>query len=160
MRTIQVGQFDAVITMFNAVGHLTKAGFEKAMGNIHRNLKNGGLYVFDIFNLEAMTDNAVNDLTMDLKRTVDDAKIHNVQYSEINRENGRLTSYDSFTLQEGSGEAKVFKGKFTLQIYTAKELREMLIRNGFATLGQYGIDGAKFLEHKTINTLTVAKKQR
>lgn len=159
MRTIQVGKFDAVITIFNAIGHLTKEGFEKALQNIHRNLKNGGLYIFDIFNLDAMTDNVVNDLAMDLQKTVNDTKIHNVQYSKIDRESGRLTSYDCFTIQEDSDKPKIFEGEFTLQIYTAQELREMLSRNGFETLDQYGIDGSKFLKHKTINILTVAKKQ-
>ena len=38
MRTIKVGKFDAAITMFNAVGHLNKSGFEKAMRNISKNL--------------------------------------------------------------------------------------------------------------------------
>jgi len=94
-----------------------------------------------------------------LRKTVNDTKIRNVQYSRINKENGRLTSYDCFTIQEGSDKPKIFKGKFTLQIYTAMELREMLTRNGFETLDQYGIDGSKFLEHKTTNILTVAKKQ-
>ncbi len=28
MRTLQVGKFDAVITIFNAIGHVTKADFE------------------------------------------------------------------------------------------------------------------------------------
>lgn len=51
MRNISVGKFDAAITIFNAIGHLTKSGFEKAMRNIHRNLHDGGIYVFDIFNL-------------------------------------------------------------------------------------------------------------
>ncbi len=51
MRTINVGEFDAAITIFNAVGHLTKAGFEKTMRNIHRNLNDGGIYIFDILNL-------------------------------------------------------------------------------------------------------------
>jgi SAM-dependent methyltransferase len=158
MRTIKAGHFDAVITISNAVGHLTKADFEKAMRNIHKNLKSGGLYVFDIFNLGAMTEDAVNDLSMDLRKSVDGTKIRNVQYSEINRKNGRLTSYDSFTIQKGSNKPKILKGKFTLQIYTAKELREMLNRNGFKTLSQYGINGSKFLEHKTLNILTVAQK--
>lgn len=49
MRDIKVGSFDAVITIFNAVGYLTKKGFEKAMRNIYNNLNNNGLYVFDIF---------------------------------------------------------------------------------------------------------------
>ena len=62
MRTLKAGKFDAVITIFNAVGHLTKASFVKAMKNIHQNLKSGGIYVFDILNLEAMTDTVVSDL--------------------------------------------------------------------------------------------------
>src|SRR3989338_5389521 len=44
MRTQEIGQFDAVITIFNAVGHLSKKDFEKAIQNIYRNLKKGGLY--------------------------------------------------------------------------------------------------------------------
>jgi len=158
MRSIRVGKFDAVITIFNAIGHLTKDDFEKAIGNIRENLRDGGIYVFDIFNLDSMTDDVVDDLAMDMERMVNGTKIHNVQYSEIDRKTGRLTSYDTFTIQEGSGEPKEFKGEFTLQIYTAEELRQMLSRNGFETIGQYGIDGEELLEYKTTNILTVAKK--
>ena len=49
MRTLKVGEFDAVITIFNAIGHLTKHDFEQAIRNVHHNLKDGGLYIFDIF---------------------------------------------------------------------------------------------------------------
>lgn len=159
MRTLKVGCFDAIVTIFNAIGHLTKTGFEKALRNIYRNLKDDGLYVFDIINLRAMTNEAVNDLATDLSKTVNDIIIHSVQYSEINRETGRLTSYDYITVQEGADKPKVFKGKFTLQIYTADELRDILNRNGFEILSQYGIDGSKFVEDTTPNILIVAKKQ-
>lgn len=158
MRTIRVGSFDAVITISNAIGHLTKNDFEKAIRNIYHNLNDNGIYVFDIFNLNAMTERVVNDLAMDLQKTVNDTKIRNVQYSEIDRTTGRLTSYDTFTIQHGLDKPKMREGKFTLQIYTAKELREMLARNGFETLDQYGIDGSQFLDNKTIQILTVAKK--
>jgi SAM-dependent methyltransferase len=159
VRTIKVGYFDAVITIFNAIGHLTKAGFEKAMRNIKKNLQKGGLYVFDIFNLDAMTEHAVNDLAMDVRKMVNDTEIRHGQYSKLDRDCGRLTSYDHFYIQEGSKKPKILKGKFTLQIYTAKELNEMLNRNGFEILGQYGINGAKFLAKKTKNILTVARAQ-
>ncbi|MBX9831154.1 class I SAM-dependent methyltransferase [Candidatus Babeliales bacterium] len=158
MRTVKVGRFDAAITIFNAVGHLTKTDFEKAMQNIHSNLKKGGLYVFDILNLSAMTDEAVENLAMDVSKTVDGITIRNVQYSTIDRETGRLTSYDSFTLQEGSSEPQILTGEFTLQIYTAQELTEMLARSGFKVLEQCGLDGAKFSDHTTTNILTVAQK--
>lgn len=153
MRTIQVGHFDAVITIFNAIGHLTKTGFEKALKNIARNLNPGGLYVFDIFNLAAMDEKAVKELDMDIRKTVKGTSIHQVQYSELDRESGQLTSFDQYVI-----DGKTIKSKFTLQIYTAKELREVLAKHGFETLGQYDIDGGKFLERKTPKILTVAVK--
>lgn len=42
MRNLHVGQFDAVISIFNAVGHLSKPDFNKAIKNAARNLKKGG----------------------------------------------------------------------------------------------------------------------
>ena len=158
VRETQVGSFDAAITIFNAIGHLTKTDFEKGIRNIHENLVIGGVYVFDIFNLNAMTDDAIKNLTMDVKVITGDTKIYHSQNSEIDRENGRLTSYDCFTIEKECNEPKVLKDKFTLQIYTARELRRILIRNGFEVLGQYELNGSKLSEQETVNMLTVAKK--
>jgi SAM-dependent methyltransferase len=159
VRTLKVGQFDAVITIFNAVGHLTKSDFEKALQNIRDNLKEGGLYVFDIFNLEAMTDSVVRDLAMDVRKTVEDTQLHAIQTSILDREKGRLTSYDHLTIQKGSAPIKEYKSQFTLQIYTAQELREILSRNGFETLHQQGFDGEELIEDQTLSMLTVARKR-
>ncbi len=158
MRNIRVGSFDAAITMFNAVGHLTKSDFEKAMLNIHKNLKDGGIYLFDIFNLEAMTDEAVRDFSIHSHRRIGDTQIHNVQCSTIDRKNGLLTSYDNYTIQKNADKPTRINNEFSLQIYTAKEVREMLARNGFKTLDQYGIDGSEFLKKKSTSVLTVAQK--
>ena len=35
MRTLQAGKFDAVITIFNSIGHLTTLDFEKALSNVY-----------------------------------------------------------------------------------------------------------------------------
>lgn len=51
-RTTHVGQFDAVITIFNTIGHLTREDFKLTTQNINNNLEPGGLYIFDIFNLD------------------------------------------------------------------------------------------------------------
>lgn len=158
MRTIQVGKFDAAITMFNAVGHLTKAGFEKAMRNVNKNLKDGGIYVFDIFNLEALTDEVVSNFSMYKHKKFNDTQLHSVQCSTIDRKNGFLTSYDHHILQKKSEKPTRINNKFSLQIYSAKELREMLARCGFKTLSQHDIDGSKFLEKKSISILTIAQK--
>lgn len=144
MRTLHAGQFDAVITIFNAIGHLTKKGFEKALRNVHRNLKDGGIYIFDIFNLAEMTDSAVEALKMDIHRVVEGVDIHNTQTSTLDRETGRLTSYDHYTIGK-----KVLKNRFSLQLYTPEELQDMLHKTGFETV----------IQTNEINLLTVARKR-
>lgn len=159
MRTLKAGTFDAVITIFNAVGHLTKSDFETAMQSIHANLKKGGLYIFDINNLSYLRNgDQITTLTIDWQKTVGDTTLREVQYSTID-ENGILASYTTAIEQKGSGRPKVVKSAQTLQVYTAKELKKMLERNHFKILAQYGIDGEKFAENKSDRILTVAKKQ-
>ena len=158
MRTIHVGQFDAVITIFNAVGHLTKMGFEKAMRNINRNLHHDGIYVFDILNLEAMTDETVANLAWHIEKKVLDTHIHGIQCSIVDRENGRLTAFDHVVLQKNAEKPELRKHKFSLQIYTADELRDMLSRHGFNIIDQRGLDGSIFMKEKTLNILTIAQK--
>lgn len=149
MRTLKAGEFNAAITIFNAVGHLTKPDFEKAMRNIRKNLNAGGLYIFDIFNLSyLLKDSNITKLTIDWKKN----KTREIQYSTINKE-GVLASFT--TLLAGK---KTSRSSQTLQVYTAKQLREMLERSGFKVLRQCGVDGSRLSETKTERILTVAKK--
>ena len=158
MCDVKAGQFDAVITIFNAIGHLTKADFEKALRNISFNLKSEGVYVFDILNLQAITDDSINGFAADVENVVKGVKIRSVQHSELDREKGYLSSHDQFTIYKENGEPEIHKNSFTLQIYIAEELRMMLERNGFKVIAQYDIDGNAFVAEKSLNILTVAKK--
>src|SRR5690606_16068689 len=126
MRTLHVGSFDAVITMFNAIGHLTKVDFEKTIKNIYQNLKPGGLYVFDIFNLAAMTNTVVANLAMYVQKKIDDTVIRLVQCSTVDHTTGLLTSYDNYTIQKNAEKPQLFNNEFSLQLYTAQKLKEML----------------------------------
>jgi 2-polyprenyl-3-methyl-5-hydroxy-6-metoxy-1,4-benzoquinol methylase len=159
MRTIKVDTFDAAITIFNAIGHLTKAGFEKTMRNIHKNLNDGGIYVFDILNLSyVLNDDNITKLSYERVRTVGDTKLREMQYSLIDNK-GVLVSYTTSYEQKGSAKPKMSKSLGTLQLYTTKELGEMLTRNGFKVLDHYGIDGSTFSEKETERIVTIAKKQ-
>jgi ubiquinone/menaquinone biosynthesis C-methylase UbiE len=159
VRNLKVGKFDAVITMFNAIGHLNRSDFAKAIRNIRRNLKTGGIYIFDIFNLAAMTDKTVAELAYLTNKKVNGIQVLQSQCSTIDREKGLLTSYDSYMIQNNAEIPKILHNKFTLQIYNAQELQDILSKNGFETLGQYDIYGEKFIPSKTINILTVAQKR-
>lgn len=157
MRTVKLGTFDAALTIFNAVGHLTKGDFEKAIRKIRENLKPGGLYIFDIFNLNYLRNgDRITELTIDWQKTAGDTKVRDIQYSTLD-EDGILASYTISFAQKGSNKPKITQSSQTLQIYTAKQLKEMLDRNGFKVLSQSEIDGSKFDENKSDRILMVAK---
>ena len=144
--------------MFNAIGHLVKSDFEKALQNIHANLKDNGVYIFDIFNLQAITDEIIDDFDMDIESIVNGVKIRNIQHSEIDRDKGLLTSHDHYTIYEKESDPKIHKNSFSLQIYTSKELQTMLENSGFKVIGQYDLDGREFVAEKSLNILMVARK--
>lgn len=158
MRTLSVGEFDAVITIFNAIGHLTKDDFAQAIRNVWKNLKSGGLYIFDINNLSyLLSGENITKLTIDWLKRVEEKQIRYVQYSTID-EAGVLASYTTAFSQEKNGKLVVSKQKQTLQVYTAGQLRELLEANGFKVLRQCGTGGSRLSETKTDCILTVAKK--
>ncbi len=160
MRTTQVGLFDAVITLFNSIGHLTKQDFEMAIQNIHSNLNDGGLYIFDIFNLNyLLADDNITQLTIDHQKKHGNITAREIQYSTIDH-HGTLASYDIYHEQIGVNKPKISKAFQTLQIYSAKQLKEMLHKNGFEVLRQCGVDGTRFYENKTDRILTIAQKQK
>ena len=157
MRDIKVGQFDAVITIFSAIGHVSKPDFEKTLQNIRHNLNPNGIYIFDIFNLQALTEKVVKNFKMDIQTTVNGVKFHNQQYSEIDKEKGLLISHDKYTIIKNDGEPMCKTNTFSLQIYTAQELRELLEKAGFEVLNQYDMDGQPLISDKSLNILKVAK---
>lgn len=158
MRTIKVGKFDAVLTIFNAVGHLTQSDFQQAMRNIHDNLNDGGLYVFDIFNLDYLLhgDN-ITKLTIDWLQTAEDSTERVIQYSTISKE-GVLGSATTTITQRGDDCPRLAKSVQTLQIYSADQLAQMLANAGFKVLMQFDVDGSLFMKNTTERILTVAQK--
>ena len=153
-----VGHFDAVISIFNAIGHLTKPNFEKALNNIYHHLNDHGLYIFDIFNLDAMSDSVIKELRMDNKKTIQNTVIHNKQYSTLDKKTGQLTSYDNFLIQEASNDSKQYAAQFTLQLYTASELSALLKKHHFEIVSQSDFETAHFDQNQSLRILTVARK--
>lgn len=158
MRTARVGKFDAAITIFNAIGHLTKADFKLALKNIRENLNVDGLYLFDIFNADFLRhkDN-ITTFTIDWCKVVDDIKARVIQYSTID-ENGVMASFTTQYEQKKNDKPKKSVSTQTLQVYGAHELRDLLHKHGFRVVTQSAIDGSKFKKNATDRILTVAQK--
>lgn len=159
-RNIRAGQFDAAITIFNAIGHLTREDFQHAIHNISHNLKQGGLYIFDIFNLDYLKhENNITKLTIDCTTVSNGNKVREIQFSTITDE-GILASYSTYVYQEGHSQpTKISKGYGnTLQCYTVAELNAILKQSGFIVLRQTGMNGEEFSKTNTERILTIAKK--
>ena len=153
-RSIHIGQFDAVITIFNAIGHLTRKDFILSIQNINRNLNLGGLYIFDIFNLDYLkASNNITKLTIDWMTVSDNQKFREIQFSTIS-DDGILASYSTYVYED-----KISKGyENTLQVYSNTQLQDILKENGFAVLKQTDINGKVFLQENSERILTIAKK--
>ncbi len=162
MRTLQAGHFDTVITIDNAIGHLTKSDFNVAINNIHKNLNRGGIYVFDILNLDAMTDEVIeadSEKMTNVSITEDGTRINNVRHSTIDRANGILTANETITIQKNNTQKKV-NNTCSLQIYTMNDLSEMLSTNGFRVVEQYKVNAYTFCrEDKGYSILIAAMKE-
>lgn len=159
-RTVHAGQFDAAITIFNAIGHLTREDFKLTIQNINHNLNPGGLYIFDIFNLDYLkASNNITKLTGDWVSSADGQKFREIQFSTIS-DDGILASYSTYVYQDGNeSPTKVSKGyQNTLQVYSSAELQDLLKENGFVVLAQTDINGEAFSKEASERLLTIAKK--
>jgi 2-polyprenyl-3-methyl-5-hydroxy-6-metoxy-1,4-benzoquinol methylase len=158
MRSCQQGKFDAVLTIFNSIGHVTKNDFGKTLKNIHDNLKPGGLYIFDIFNLAYLQyENNITKLTIDWQKKSGDITAREIQYSTISND-GILASYDIYHEQTGNEPPKISNAFQTLQVYSAEQLKSMLKQAGFEVIQQTDVDGTDLKDNSSERILTVAKK--
>lgn len=159
MRTVKIGRFDATITIFNSIGHLTKLDFEKTLQNAANNLNDNGLYIFDIYNLNYLIKgDHITNLTIDWQKLEGNTKIRDIQYSTIDKA-GLLCSHTISYVDKGAPSPHISNSSQVLQIYTSSQLRKILLRNGFETLDQTGIDGSSLIESETDRIITTARKK-
>lgn len=159
IKNCRYGEFDAVISMYNAIGHLSKIDFEVALKNIASNLRKNGIYVFDICNLDYMKNGGfINHEFMDLALERDDVKYVRFNNNTINFETGIFRVNQETYVQEGYNEPMKFNESFDLQIYGIDELSSILKRNNFEIMFKYGDYGVKFDKEKSNSILVVARK--
>jgi hypothetical protein len=142
--------------MFNAIGHLSKADFEQAMYTIHTNLNDGGIYLFDICDADMLrAGDAITKLTIDWQEKLVDKTVRKIQYSTID-DDGVLASHTIYHEQALNSEPVITNHIQTLQIYSAKELEEMLERNGFETVS---CELVKYHEDETERLFVIGRKK-
>ena len=161
MRNLQLNEFDAIITIDNAIGHLIKKDFDIALKNINKNIKPGGIYIFDILDLDSLTEEVVTADSNKMSHTSitsDGTILSNLRTSTIDRKNGILSSEEFITIKKNDEQKKI-KNKSSLQVYKRKELKNMLEQNGFRALEQQKIDTYTFEKNNTgYGILNIAQK--
>ena len=148
IRTSKYGKFDAGISIFNDIGHLTKKDFKKALKNVSSNLKDNGLFIFDIFNLDFMSKN------FKYYEFIDTALEHNnTKFVRFNKNNfdinkGIMRINQKVFIQKSFDKPRVLNEKWDMQIYAFKELKELLKENSFKIEAVYGGPWKKFDKNK------------
>jgi hypothetical protein len=127
-----------------------------ALQNIRKNLKENGVYIFDIFNLQALTDEVIRTFVMDIKNETDGVEFRNKQVSEIDRENGLLISHDHYSFNNGEGDEEHIN-TFSLQVYAFDEMEVLLANNGFEIVNVHDMSGGAFDPETSLSMLIVAK---
>lgn len=130
MRNVSLGMFDAILSMYNAIGHLDKNGFLATIRNAREHLNPDGLYLFDIFDRSLMQHMPTYRL-IDRMRQVQGTNYVRFAKFLFDPMSG-LLSLDLHTLvQRGFEPPDEIDQRFSLQTYTGDELRQLLIRGGF-----------------------------
>ncbi|MBT3407555.1 class I SAM-dependent methyltransferase [Candidatus Woesearchaeota archaeon] len=159
MRKVRKGKFDSVISIFNAIGHLSKSDFEIAIKNIANNLKSNGLYIFDILNYDFMKNNFITHEFIDTCRDVDGVKYVRFNNNKLNRTKQIMSMNQKIYIQNGFNKLNISKKAWDMQIYSSNQLKKILDKNGFEVLEFLSMDGKKFDKDKSLFILTIARKK-
>ena len=161
IRTANYGSFDAVISMFNAIGHLDENGLEKAIRNVGNNLNPQGIYIFDIFNQDFMSAGgfAGTHGFIDNAKEFDEKKFVRFNKNTYDSEKGIIHINQRTLIQEGMNKPEELKESWDMKIYTADRIKELLDKNGFETIELYGGIDQEFQKTKSLSIYLVARKK-
>lgn len=133
MITVNRGKFDGIISMYNAIGHLTKAEFVDTVRNAANNLRQGGLYIFDIFNSKMMKYLPENQF-IDVAATIEGKKFVRFTQFFYDESNAVNTIKHSTHIQDDVDPIEYFPEEYSLQTYSPMELKRILRSNGFSSV--------------------------
>jgi len=160
IRYAKFGKFDAVITIFNAIGHLDENQFDVALENIRNNLKKGGIYIFDIFNLDFIkAQGALGYKFLDVSTETQGLRFARFNHNSLDSRKGIFKISQETWIQKGFEKPMVREDKWDMKIYSANDLNQLLKKNKFKVLRMYGGWGKKLDKHKCLSIVVVAQKQ-
>jgi len=158
IRKTRYGKFDAAISIFNAIGHLSKKDFKKALKNISKNLNDKGIYIFDIFNLDFMKKKFISYEFIDHANEVGGMMFVRFNKNKLDIKRGIMHINQKTWIQKEMLKPKMIKESWDMQIYSSNELKNILEKNGFELIRFLDMAGKKFNKKKSLFILTIARK--
>lgn len=157
MKNAKYGTFDAVICIFNAIGHLTRLDCSKFFKNAYKSLNEYGLLVFDILNFEALKNKEIFELYRDFEAEaeVDNWLVRRVRDCTLNKRLKQV-HIKSYTAWNDSIHFDSLIEDWNMQIYEAEELRDMLDLAGFSKIELFDQNGCRFDASKSGSIMIVA----
>jgi len=161
MRNAKFGEhkFDCVITIFNAIAHVTKPGLNDTVKNISGLMNKGGLYILDNINKEYWTSNCQKYEFIDTAITDKDMRYVRLCKYKITNNGNILNDTQKIYIQEEYNAPKVINKNWDAQMYSYEFLENTLKKNGFKIIEVYGnFEFAKFNNKDSESIVIVAQK--
>lgn len=157
MRNYKFPKSDCVISMYNAIGHLSEKDYIKTLKNINFQLEIGKLYIFDIFNTDFMKQNPVNSF-IDAAKEYENKFFVRFNEDKFNFKKEIIHFKEKIYLQEGISQYKIIPHNWDMKVYTLDRLKQLLKVTGFEILEVYGAPEQKFNRLKSPSIYIISKK--
>ncbi len=140
-----LGNFDAVICIFNAIGHLDTVECRQFFKNAASHLHPGGIFVVDIFNLQALVNGAFAEYSyMSRELVVGGHLINHVRNCKLDSATRTIAVSSKTRRQDGSHRPEEIVDTWEMRVYDADELKGMLHEAGFNEIILFGATGTPF----------------
>lgn len=150
--------FDAAVCLFNSIGYLLEnQEINDFLNGVQRNLKAGGIFVFEFWHAPAMLRHS--DRLKIRKFSLPDRQILRISETTLHPEHQTATvSFDIYEFFENQRFTKTTEQQ-TNRYFSLPEMRLFLQHNGFETLHFFaGYHANETVDEQTWNVVCVAKK--
>jgi SAM-dependent methyltransferase len=153
------GVYDAIIAILNSISYLSREDFFMKLENMKNNIRDGGLFIFDITNLDAVKAGAfVEGKLIDTAGEHQGLKFVRFTQSTINIALGLMVTHWESFIQQDFQHMKRFSGTWYRQTYRLDELEQILFDNGFHVIKYLERNGASFNKTQSYSVLVITEK--
>ncbi len=151
MCSINLGQFDAAISMYNSIGHLSTHEFREMLLNIHKHLNPNGVYIFDILDRKFAENELPKHELIGTAKAIGGMKL--VIFIKYTLNGGMLRVFQRLIVQKGLEEMKEAKQSWDMRVYYKEELEKLIVGAGFKVMA----DESRIWKSKGSNFIVARK---